>query len=445
MDKDKLLSIGQRVESVFWIIILSVVVFINISPHVIVAGRLPWMAALSFFLLILVFNRFMAKRPYSRKKLFLKAFVYVLFATLFLYAFGFEKYNMWIFYFFPVLLSLSLSVSLITHPRASILTLVAISIFLLGDIYWQAHISPEAVQLTFPLVFSKVFSLSLLSIFGYYLYRREMLAIRQANLFSEQTRKLNEQLNSKNQELLAANQRLQELAEVKSRFVATVSHELRTPLTAIRNSLKLIEYEVINNKTVDEYSAIIKKNIDRQAMMIDNLLDLARIERGYMQGARSCVDLNKTVAEAVELLKDNARNKNIRLLFHPKEGLPFIWADQDQMRRIFINLIDNGIKFSPLGGCVEVTLEDGSRHIQVIVADNGPGIPKEDREKIFEAFVQLCEGSGERVRKGIGLGLTIVKEIVDLHKGLVWVESELGRGTKFFITLPKDLRSEENG
>lgn len=271
------------------------------------------------------------------------------------------------------------------------------------------------------------------------------MATEELNILSQNLQKLNEELKLKTEELLRANKRLQELSEVKSRFVATVSHELRTPLTAILNSLKLIEYETKDNKEINEYLSLIKKNVDRQAIMIDNLLDLSKIERGHIEGVRTQVSLNRIVGEVIDLLKEKARDKNIHLLFEAKEDLPLIWADQEQVRRIFINLIDNGIKFTPSGGWVKVSLFDAGENIKAIVADNGPGIPQEEQMRIFEPFVQLEGGKGEGIiKRGIGLGLTIVKEIIDLHKGKIWVEAELGKGSKFFILLPKDLRKKES-
>jgi len=448
MKKIRFLKFGNLTETIFWIIILTAVIFVNISPQIIFVNissqlvrtlRVQFMLAFSLFFLILVFNRLVAFLPSSKKRNFLKIFVYSLFLTLFFYTFSLKRVGLGVLYLLPVLVSFSLSLSLITQPRALVLILVAMSLFLLGDIYWGAYIS-AAAELTLPVIFSKVFSLSLLSIFGYYLYRSQQSAAEQASIYSSKLRDANEELNRKTTELEKANERLKELAEIESRFVATVSHELRTPLTAIRNSLKLIEYETKGNNSVDDYLGIIKKNVDRQALMIDNLLDLARIERGYPQGGRSQVDLSKVIGEVVDLLKEEAHKKGIQLSFKSENAPAIVWADQEQIRRVFINLMDNGIKFTPAGGWVEASIVDAGDDIKAIVSDNGPGIAEEHKEKIFEAFVQLEDKDTKSTSKGIGLGLTIVKEITELHKGRVWFESELGKGTRFFVLLPKDLR-----
>ncbi|MCM8798136.1 MAG: HAMP domain-containing histidine kinase, partial [Candidatus Omnitrophica bacterium] len=341
MGKTNLSKFKKALELILWIIILSGVIFINLSPALLNIGRIQLTAVFSLFLLVFVFNRTITLTRFSpTKKIVLKTFIFLLFLYFVIYLFSFKIYELWIFYLLPVLLALSLSLAIVLQPRALTLALVAISIFLLGDIYWGMHLSATTAGINLPVIFSKVFSLSLLSILGYYLYRREQMATEELNILSQNLQKLNEELKLKTEELLRANKRLQELSEVKSRFVATVSHELRTPLTAILNSLKLIEYETKDNKEINEYLSLIKKNVDRQAIMIDNLLDLSKIERGHIEGVRTQVSLNRIVGEVIDLLKEKARDKNIHLLFEAKEDLPLIWADQEQVRRIFINLLD---------------------------------------------------------------------------------------------------------
>ncbi len=442
MIKEKLYKLRELTESVVWVVIFTTVIFINISPQLIRAERLQFVAIFSFLLFVLVFNRLSSKNITALRKNIIRAVVYLTYIAAIYYALRFQKYSVWIFYVFPLIMAFSLSVTFITQPRTLTLILVGISVFLLGDIYWEARMSIDAVRVVFPLTFSKVFSLSLLSVFGYYLYRSQLIATRQAEIYSQNLKILNQELSTKTDELEKANKRLKDLSEVKSVFVATVSHELRTPLTAIQNSLKLIGYETKDNQAVNDYVGIIKRNIDRQAIMIDNLLDTARIERGSIQGTRTKFELNKLLQEAVDILKIQASGKNVSLNLYPSKDDSSIWGDQEQLRRVFINLADNAIKFTPASGKVEIFLVHEDSNIKVTIADTGCGIRKEEQEKIFDAFIQAeaIQQSNSISKKGIGLGLTIVREIINRHGGKVWVDSEVGKGSRFHVLLPMDLR-----
>jgi len=425
-------------ELFIWFIVFSGVILLNLSPQIISKTRVSLLVIFSFLIFILTFDRFISLHLKSLKKNFIRLFFFLISLLIVFWILRFQKNSVWVLYFSPLLLAFSLSFSFVTQPGIYSFLLVAISIFLLGDIYWESKLSPQIVQLSFPLFFVKIFSLSLLAIFGYYLYQNQSMIRKAVEEYNKDLKKLNEELRKKSEELEEANKRLKELSEAKSVFVATVSHELRTPLTAILNSLKLIGYEAPDNEKVKEYIEIIKKNIDRQSIMIDNLLETARLERGTFSIRRTNFELNRLLKEVVETMRPQAEGKKIELNFSPLEGDSSLWGEEEQLRRVFINLVDNAIKFTPQGGKVEIVVNRKGEDLEVMVSDNGCGIPKEEQEKIFEPFVQIERG--QSTKRGIGLGLTIVREIVSRHQGRVWVESELNKGSKFFVSLPIDLR-----
>ncbi len=440
MTREKLLKVKEFSELLIWLLIFTAVILLNLSPHLIRIERIHFIAIFSSLLLIFVFDRLISRRIVRWKRNIIRAFVYLACILIIYYILRFPKYSVWFFYFSPLFLAFSLSLTFITQPRVFTVLLVAVSVFLLGDLYWESHVSYDTARVVMPIVLAKVLALSLLSVFGYYLYRNQIAATKQAEIYSQNLKILNQQLSAKTDELEKTNKRLKELSEAKSVFVATVSHELRTPLTAILNSLKLIEYETRDSKAVNEYMDIIKKNIERQAIMIDNLLDTARIERGSLQGSRTKFELNYLLQEVVDALSNQASEKNIGISLHPMKEDSSLWGEHEQLRRVFINLVDNAIKFTPASGKIEISLAPEESNIKVAVADNGCGIPKEEQERIFEAFVQVSQQEPQGSKKGIGLGLTIVREIVHRHRGKVRVESEVNKGSRFYVLLPVDLR-----
>ncbi|MCM8778336.1 MAG: HAMP domain-containing histidine kinase [Candidatus Omnitrophica bacterium] len=437
-------KIVEKLELSIWVVIFWGVIFLNFSPQLVSLHRVYLLAFLSSMLLFLLCEQFIFQyiaKPFLKNLLRLLSFsVYILIVLL---IFTFQKNSLWISCFFPLLLSFFLSLTFVTQPRTLVLLLVMVSIFLLGEIYWESRVpSKKLTGIEFPRPFTRIFSLSLLAIFGYYLYRNQQIIRNTLENYSHKLKNLNEELQRKTTELETTNKRLQELSEAKSVFVATVSHELRTPLTAILNSLKLIGYETKNNEKVKECMEIIKKNIDRQSIMIDNLLDIARIERGVVEIRRSYFELNRLLKEVVEMMRHQANSKKIMLDFSPLEGDSSLWGEDEGLRRVFINLLDNAIKFTPEGGKVDILVNREGENLKVLVSDTGCGIPKQEQEKIFEPFVQVV--TERTFRRGIGLGLTIVREIVNRHRGKVWVESEVNRGSKFYVLLPRDLRKVGN-
>jgi PAS domain S-box-containing protein len=232
--------------------------------------------------------------------------------------------------------------------------------------------------------------------------------------------------------------RLKELDKMKSDFVSNVSHELRTPLTAIKGSVDNMLDGLtgsLNEKQV-RYLARIKSNTDRLSRLINDLLDLSRIESGRVEVRPTTVPLAALAEEVAEHLKALAAEKLIQIEVPSPDPSVTVWADRDKVTQVLMNLIGNAVKFTPQEGKVTVGIEkNGDEYVRISVADTGPGILPEETNKIFVKFYQVANIDKQRP-KGSGMGLAISKALVEMHGGKIWVESEIGRGSIFYFTLP---------
>ncbi len=224
---------------------------------------------------------------------------------------------------------------------------------------------------------------------------------------------------------------------LKSDFVSTVSHELRTPLSSIAGALGLVAAGAtgdIGDDTADMVG-IALNNTNRLIRLINDLLDIQRIESGRMHFDIQPRSLRDLIQAALDEIKPFADDHQVGLEFTPDEGRDGVLADADRVVRVFTNLLSNAIKFSPTGGtvCVRMRLRAGFHRIDVI--DNGPGIPESFRGKVFDKFAQ-ADGSGTRKIGGTGLGLAISREIVDRLDGKLWFADNPEGGTIFSVDLP---------
>jgi signal transduction histidine kinase len=257
-----------------------------------------------------------------------------------------------------------------------------------------------------------------------------VIAIENVRLFQE--------IQEKSRELETANDRLKELDQLKSDFVSNVSHELRTPLTAIKGAVDLLLREVPGplNENQTHYLSRVRSNTQHLAGLINDLLDLAKIEEGKVELKEVRVSVGGLVHEVMETVKPMAAEKPVLLEVKLPEPSVLVWADRDKVTQVLMNLVGNAIKFTPPQGMVTVSASrGGAEWAQVSVNDNGPGISAEECQKIFQKFYQVSEDGGAKP-KGTGLGLAISKALVELHGGKIWVESEEGRGSTFSFTLP---------
>lgn len=235
-----------------------------------------------------------------------------------------------------------------------------------------------------------------------------------------------------------AHERLRELDRLKTMFLSQVSHELRAPLTSIQgfveNMLDGMTGEVQGKQR--EYLKRMRENTERLTRMITNLLDLSRIESGTQQINRVPWRLFELVEEVERQFEPVAQARRVTLTVICNDPMLQILADHDKFVQILTNLMDNAIKFTPAGGKVTVSLERQEPNgVMLKIADTGVGIAPEAVEHLFEPFYQASQGSGMRA-KGLGLGLSIVKSLVEIHGGTISVASELGRGSEFRILLP---------
>ena len=232
-------------------------------------------------------------------------------------------------------------------------------------------------------------------------------------------------------------QRLKELDKMKSDFVSNVSHELRTPLTAIKASVDNMLDGLtgqLNEKQI-RYLARIKSNTDRLARLINDILDLSRIESGKIDLKPAALPLVAVTREVAESLRPVAVEKLISLeVVTSSDTSVAAWADRDKITQVLMNLIGNALKFTPAHGRVSVAVDrNGDEWVKVSVVDTGPGIPAEEASKIFDKFYQVAKVGKAR---GTGLGLAISKALVEMHGGEISVHSNADRGSTFSFTLP---------
>lgn len=231
-----------------------------------------------------------------------------------------------------------------------------------------------------------------------------------------------------------------EFDRMEREFIAHVTHELRSPLTSIKAALEIME-GMVTGKLDDEGGRMFRnaqRNTERLEALINSILDFSKIESGQMTVMPERSGASKIAAEAVESMRPWTLKKGLRVEMTDKAGGAEVMADVPRTVQVMVNLLSNAIKFTPKGGSIIVTVSPapGSQEPAVLysVKDSGPGIEKDQQEKVFEKFVQIA--SGERHVGGTGLGLAIAKALVHLQKGKMWIESEPGRGADFRFTLP---------
>ncbi|MBI2209887.1 MAG: PAS domain S-box protein, partial [Deltaproteobacteria bacterium] len=240
-----------------------------------------------------------------------------------------------------------------------------------------------------------------------------------------------------------------QLDEAKSKFVSHVSHELRTPLLSIQESLALLLGKEIGEVTPEQekFLSIAQRNIGRLSRLVNDLLDVAKLEAGKIELQPVRFELKDMVHHVVETVRSWAESKGVAIdEVYPEAPIPVL-ADPDRLTQVVTNLLGNAIKFTPEGGKISVEVDPrqsapGTAEepgVAVSVQDSGIGIPKQDQERIFEKFEQVSLASPQGV-SSTGLGLTIAKEIVELHGGKIWVDSNEGQGSRFTFAIPQRLR-----
>jgi len=268
-------------------------------------------------------------------------------------------------------------------------------------------------------------------------------ALENAKLF-ENTWKAQQELEKKveerTQELKQALNEVRIVSKRKSDFISAVSHELRTPLTSIKGYASILLAGKLGElpEEVKLRLSKVNKHSDELVNLVNDLLDISRIESGRVTMHLTPQDLPSILTEIADLFSIQSKEKGFDLSFKIEDTAHSVIADAGQLKRVFINLIGNASKFVPQGeGKISIAGYKVGKFIQLDITDNGCGIPEEAREKIFEEFYRVENAINDQV-KGTGLGLALVKHIIEAHGGRIWVTSKLGVGSTFSFTLPEE-------
>ena len=250
-------------------------------------------------------------------------------------------------------------------------------------------------------------------------------------------RNLEQRVRERTSDLNEALNRLSELSQMKANFVSNISHELRTPLTHIKGYIELMLAESLGSISDEQRHALTvsQRATGKLEDMIEDLIMFSLASRGEMSMKLESVDIRRVISLVTKTATRKADDRGVKLEVLTKDNMPFVQADGEKISWVVGQLIDNGIKFTPSGGTVTVALEeDGRNLVQVVVRDTGVGIPHDRMTEIFEPFHQL-DGSSTRRYGGTGLGLSLVRQIVEAHGSLLDVKSAEGKGTTFKFPL----------
>lgn len=260
--------------------------------------------------------------------------------------------------------------------------------------------------------------LLLLALTIFYVFRnRQLLKQKQVKLQAEMEH--------------AEAEKLRHLDKMKSSFFANISHEFRTPLTLMLGPLKQMEQGSLDEADNRKYLKMMRHNGERLLHLINQLLDLSKLESGKMGLEITKTDITGLLKAIVYSFNSMAEQKQVNYHIHFPEHEIIGWIDKDKFQKIVTNLLSNAFKFTPENGTVSVDVGNGDNRIRITIQDNGPGIPKEQLDKVFDRFYQV-----EGTEGGTGIGLSLVKELVQLHKGQISVSSDTGRGASFRLSLP---------
>jgi signal transduction histidine kinase len=254
--------------------------------------------------------------------------------------------------------------------------------------------------------------------------------------------KLKEEVKIATRNLIEANKRLVKMDAIKTDFISNVSHELRTPLTSIMGYSKLLHTEKlgsINDVQKNSINVIIEES-ERLTRLINDILDLSKLEKGKIDLNLKEIDINEVISEVIQTMCTISEDKCIRIEFKAN-NLPKIYVDRDKVKQILNNLLSNALKFTDTHGNVTIRSHNRKNLIEIEIIDTGIGIEKEQIPKLFDKFYQV-DPSLSKITSGTGLGLSIALHLVNLHKGNIFVKSEVGKGSNFTFTLDKNLKNK---
>jgi len=264
-------------------------------------------------------------------------------------------------------------------------------------------------------------------------------ALENARLFEKTWhahQELEKRVEERTRELTFALEEVKKISKRKTDFISSVSHELRTPLTSIKGYAAILMEEKLGHlpAAAKERLEKINRHSDELVHMINDLLDISRLESDRMIIKIDTYNLKEMVENVIELLSVQIKDKELTLSINIPSDTQ-VNVDKSQIERVFINLIGNAIKFTPKHGKITLTTKPAKDFIQVNISDTGIGIPKDAQELIFEEFYRIDNPINQQL-KGTGLGLSLAKNIIEAHRGVIWVESEVGHGSTFSFLLP---------
>jgi signal transduction histidine kinase len=244
--------------------------------------------------------------------------------------------------------------------------------------------------------------------------------------------------------------KVREYEELRNVFFANLSHELRTPLNVIFSAQQMMHLVISKQSCTDcknqiiKYNRIVKQNCYRLIRLIGNLIDITKIDAKYFEINKKNCDIVNVVENITQSVADYIKDKKIELFFETEIEKRIIAFDPDKVERIMLNLLSNAVKFTPENGQINVKVRLLEGYVAIQIIDNGIGISKEMQDRVFERFIQ-ADKSIKRSREGSGIGLSLVKSLVDLHEGKILLKSEPGKGSEFIVELPDEFLPYENG
>jgi len=262
-----------------------------------------------------------------------------------------------------------------------------------------------------------------------------------AGAFNRMAEHLQELITGLERKVAERTRQLESASKHKSEFLANMSHELRTPLNAIIGFTQVLQQKLFGDDDAkqEEYLEDIHGSANHLLSLINDVLDLSKVEAGQVELEKAPFSLREALERGVVMVRERATKNGVQLTLQPNAEIELVEGDERRIRQVVFNLLSNAVKFTPAGGSVVVGSAQQNGEVRVSVKDTGPGIAREDYERIFEEFQQT--ELGQEQREGTGLGLALSRKLVELHGGRIWVESELGKGSTFTFTLPVGAHS----